>query len=252
MNKWPFEQSTYKQYQNTFLASVLVEMAFPPVQDKVIDSCSDAWGKYVEAMFGMKPIDGIFQRPIVVSRGDKKLSFCFENGRAQVHINGDGYQNFADSVIPHAYKLKQFITDVALRNSLSMVGIRKIDIFQMEPTNKEKVHEGHIRSLCFSKEYADLKENRVELDVEEQKMPGMVKHQWQDREKILTIRSVFLKASKDDGKCQLVLDTEELHKGRVGFDQLDIELKKMNMDLFNAYMWCVSDKVKIIMESGKD
>lgn len=252
MNNLPFGTATYRQFETTFLASVIVGMNFPKVQDAT--SLRESWGKFTWALFSVKPMEGIFEKPIVISRSDNKLGFVFENGRAQVHISGDGYQNFADSVIPHAYKLKQFVTEVVGVKAPTQLGIRKIDVFQIETDNKKTVDEGAVREHFFSADYCELQEGCVNLDEEEKKILGMKKHQWTEGNNQLTLRSAFVKAAETENRYRLILDIDEQHSPQEGvnLDKLDEILKDMNMDLFNAYMWCVSDNVTRIMKNGKE
>ena len=252
MTNLPFEKATYRQFETTFLASVIVGMTFPPVQDAA--SHKEQWGKYTWSLFSVKPLEGIFEKPIVINRSDKKLGFVFEKGRVQVHISGDGYQNYADSVIPHAYKLKQFVTEVAGAEAPTQLGIRKINVFQIETDNSQLVDKESIRRHFFSPVYCDLKEREAILDEEDRKIDGMKKHQWTEGSNQLTLRSAFVKVPGSNNKYRLILDIDEQHSPSEGvnLDKLDETLKEMNTDLFNAFMWCVSDNVIRIMKNGKE
>lgn len=252
MNNLPFGNTDYRQFKNTFLATVLVGMNFPAVQSN--EARKSEWKEYCQALFSLHGIDGIFEKPIVVNREDQKLKFLFGSNLAQVLISGDGYRNFADTVIPHAFKLKQFVTDVAGCQKPSLVGIRKIDIFQIEGITGKSFDEAQVRRHFFSGDYLGLEDGKTQLDENEQKMPNMIKHIWTEGDNTLTVRSVFMKAKGKDNLYQLVLDSEEHYSPQGGIDlsRLDEILKDINKDLYNAYMWCVSDKVKNIMEKGKE
>lgn len=252
MNNLPFGNTDYRQFKNTFLATVLVGMDFPVVHSN--DTRKKEWKEFCQALFSLSGIDGIFEKPIVINRDDQKLKFLFSNNLAQVLISGDSYRNFADTVIPHAFKLKQFVTRVADCERPSLIGIRKIDIFQIEGMPGMTFDEAQVRSHFFSADYIGLKEGKVALDESEQKMPNMIKHIWTEGDNTLTLRSVFMMVQGKDNLYQLVFDSEEhyLPIGGVDLSQLDEILKGMNKDLYNAYMWCVSDKVKNIMEKGKE
>lgn len=252
MNNLPFGNTDYRQFKNTFLATVLVGMNFPAVQSS--DTRKKEWKEYCQALFSLNGIDGIFEKPIVINRDDQKLKFLFGNNLAQVLISGDGYRNFADTVIPHAFKLKQFVTGVAGLERPLLLGIRKIDIFQIEGIPGMSFDETQVRSHFFSADYLGLEGGKAALDENEQQMPNMVKHVWTEGDNVLTVRSVFMKAQGKDNLYQLVFDSEEHYspKGGVDLSKLDDILKGINKDLYNAYMWCVSDKVKNIMEKGKE
>lgn len=252
MNNLPFGTAEYRQFGTTFLASVILEINFPPVQDA--DSRKEQWGKFTKELFSVKPMEGIFEKPITINRSDKKLGYIFDKGRVQVLISGDSYQNYSDSVIPHAYKLKQFVTDVAGEKVPTQLGIRKIDMFQIEIDNTKPVDEALIRGHFFSKKYCELKEGRVELNVEERTIPGMIKHQWKEDANLLTLRSAFVKVPNTGNRYRLILDIDEQYTpaNGVNLDKLDETLKEMNTDLYNAFIWCVSNKVINIMKQGKE
>ena len=252
MDNLPFGIAEYRQFETTFLASVIVGMNFPSVQDA--SSRKKQWEDFTWALFSVKPMEGIFEKPIVINRSDNKLSFVFEKGRVQVHISGDGYQNFADSVIPHAYKLKQFVTEVAGVKSPTQLGIRKIDVFQIETDRTKKVDEDAIRSHFFSSAYCSLNEGAAALDEDEKRINGIKKNQWTEEDNQLTLRSAFVKVPNTENRYRLILDIDEQHSpvNGVKLDKLDETLKEMNMDLFNAFMWCVSRDVKNIMRQGKE
>lgn len=253
MENLPFGRPDYRQFQNTFLASVIVGMTYPQVADAA--SHTEQWGRFTRALFSVEPMEGIFQRPLTISRSDNKLGFVFDTWRTQVHISGDGYQNFADSVIPHAYKLKEFVTEVAGCQNPLQVGIRKIDIFQIKAEKGKTVDEKALRNHFFSEVYLSQVENKVQLDPEERnQMPGMLKHIWAEASYRLTVRSTFVKLQGVEDMYRIVLDTDEQYtpEGGVNLDKLDEWLKEMNKDLYKAFMWCVSDNVKRIMEKGKE
>lgn len=252
MNCLPFGSAIYRQFQNTFLASVMVGLSYPKVKED--NSHKEKWGNYTRALFSVEPIEGIFTGPIVINRSDKKLVYIFDTDQAQVLISGDGYQSFADSVIPHAYKLKQFVIDVAGCNHPSQISIRKIDIFQIETEKGMAIDEGAVRRHFFSTNYVSYHDQIAELDEEEQKVSGMLKHQWSENDYLFTMRSAFVKVPKTENVYRLILDIDERYtpKEGINFEKLDEELRKMNMDLFNAFIWCVSDNVISIMEKGKE
>lgn len=245
--------ANYRQFQNNFLAKVIVGMVFHPVNN--IESHTDQWNSFVSELFSIPPQDGIFQRPIAINRSDNKLGFVFDKDRAMVLISDDSYQNFADSVIPHAYKLKRFVTEVAEQSQINQLEIRKIDLFQIEAEEGNALEETEVRKHFFSESYLSHTEDAVQPQDEELKFPGIMKHQWNDGEHLLTIRSVFVKLPNPGNKYRLILDTEEQYnppKSSIDLNRLDKELKEMNKDLFNAFMWCVSDRVTSIMEKGKE
>lgn len=253
MKNLPFGEPEYRQFKNTFLASVIVGMTYPQVADPA--SRTEQWGRFTRGLFSVEPMAGIFERPLNINRSDNKLGFVFDTWRTQAHISGDGYQNFADSVIPHAYKLKEFVMEVAGCSNPLQLGIRKIDIFQIKADNGKPVDEGALRNHFFTQEYLSQADNRVELDEEEKRtMPGMLKHVWEEGDFKLTIRSTFVKLQGVDNMYRMILDTDEQYtpSGGVNLDKLDEWLKEMNKDLFKAFMWCVSGNVKTIMKNGKE
>lgn len=252
MNNLPFGTAEYRQFETTFLASVIVGITYPPVQNAA--SRINQWGEFSRALFSVEPLEGIFEKPIFINRNDHKLGYVFEKSRAQVHISGDGYQNYGDSVIPHAYKLKQFVTEVAGVNSPIELGIRKIDVFQIETDGTSIPDEQEIRNHFFSKDYCLLKKETADLTAEDQKIPGLKKHEWIEGANKFTLRSAFVKVKDTSNRYRLVLDIDEQYKpeGRINLEKLDVDLKKMNTDLFNAFMWCVSADVIKIMKNGKE
>lgn len=252
MNNLPFGTENYRQFQNNFLASVLVGMVFSPSHDA--ETNKEQWNLFTQELFSVGPLEGLFQKPIAINRGDHKLSYVFDKTRALVQINDDGYQNFADTVIPHAYKLKRFITEVAGSDVISQLDIRKIDMFQIMSEDGQTVDENDIRKHFFSNKYLTQQESLAQLERDETNFPGMLKHQWRDESYVLTIRSAFIKMPGKGNGYRLILDTEEHYEpdDKIKLDGLDKELIKMNKDLFNAFMWCISDKVVSIMEKGKE
>lgn len=253
MKNLPFDSADYRQFQNTFLASTVVGMTFPLVEDANLHL--EQWEKFTRALFSVSPMDGLFKKAIVVNRSDNRLAFIFDNGRIQAHISGDGYRSFADSVIPHAYKLKDFVTDVVGRNTINQLGIRKIDVFQIETGKGKSPVEAEVRKHFFSQKYLSLTgSNRVGLEGDESQMPNMIKQRWTEDAHQLNLRTVFLKAPEAENRYRLILDIDEQYNPDGGIDlgNLDVELKKMNMDLFNVFMGCISENVIKIMENGKE
>lgn len=252
MNNLPFEQADYRQFQNTFLASTVVEMTFKPVElDKLY---TVEWNKFTRALFSMDSIDGLFQKTIIVNRSDNRITFIFDKDRVQVKISGDGYRNYSDSLLPYAYKLKEFINDVVNIDKAVKLSVRKIDIFQIDTEKDTPSLEADVRGHFLSEKYLKLKDNRMDLDGDELEMPNMVKHHWVEDAYQLTLRSVFLSVPNKSKSYRLILDAEEQYAPVEGLElvNLDIELKKMNSDLFNVFIGCISDNVIKIMENGNE
>ena len=248
MKELPFGIAVYKQYKTTFLASVIVGLEYPKVQDT--ESHRDQWGIYTRTMFNIPQLDGIFQKQLMINSNDGRLSYVFNDSRTMVRIAGNGYQNFADTVIPQSYKLRQFVSDVVGSDKATSLVIRKVDVFQIEADIDKIGGEEGVRRHFFSPAFISLERPKAELDEEEKKMQGMIKYQWIEEDNTLTVRSVFLGVNNSKNKYRLILDIEEIYSPSQVFElnQMESKLKEMNSDLYNAFMWCVSDNVKKIME----
>ena len=248
MKELPFGAAVYKQYKTTFLASVIVGLKYSKVQDA--ESHKEQWDVYTRTMFNIPPLGGIFQKQLMINSNDERLSYVFNDFQTMVRIAGNGYQNFADTVIPQSYKLKQFVSDVVGSNKATSLGIRKVDVFQIEADINKIGGEDSVRRYFFSPEFINLDKPKAELNEEERKMSNMIKYQWTEDDNTLTVRSVFLKDKNAENKYRLILDIDGQYTPIQGFelDQMEKILKEVNMDLYNAFMWCVNDNVKIIME----
>ena len=71
MKNLPFDSADYRQFQNTFLASTVVGMTFPLVEDANLHL--EQWEKFTRALFSVSPMDGLFKKAIVVNRSDNRL-----------------------------------------------------------------------------------------------------------------------------------------------------------------------------------
>lgn len=248
MKELPFGTAVYKQYKTTFLSSVIVGLKYPKVQNA--ESHKDQWDVYTRTMFNIPPLDGLFQKRLMINSNDGRLSYVFNDFQAMVRIAGNGYQNFADTVIPQSYKLKQFVSDVVDSDKATSLGIRKVDVFQIEADINKIGGENGVRRYFFSPEYISFDEPKAELNDDEKKMSNMIKYQWVEDENTLMVRSVFLRDKNAENKYRLILDIDEQYTPFQGFElnQMEKILKEMNMDLYNAFMWCVNENVKKIME----
>lgn len=255
MNNLIFGEHPYKKFANTFLAKVLIVFKFGPATQ--MDFFDERMDKYSMESFGIAGPKGTISDTVRLASTDGRIVFQFSNDFASVEIAGIAYESFFNSIIPQAFKLKSYVKDVIGVERINTVSIRKLNIWQFE--NKKTVNAVDVKSVqdyVFSDDFNQL-ENNVELNEDEKKLDYFKKHRWEDNRNLLELRTAFMEmasSTKDKLIYGLVLDSERVESPIKGIlcEEIETVLKNMNMDLYNAYMWSISEPIKNIMNIGKE
>lgn len=254
MNNLIFGDYPYKKFSNTFLTKVLIVFRFDPLaQPEGFDERMDKFSMESFGIPGPKEMTDTLQ----LSSTDGKIVFYFSVDFVSVEIAGDIYDSFSNSIIPQAFKLKSFVKDVIGQERIKTISIRKLNIWQFENKKKAEVIDVEsIRNYVFTDHFNQLNMN-VDLSDDEKNIDYFKKHRWSEDGNVLELRTAFVEmdnSSKEKHIYGLILDSERMVEEPNGITCEDIEsvLKSIDMDLYNAYMWCVSDSIKNIMNTGKE
>lgn len=255
MNNLIFGEYPYQKFSNTFLTKVLVVFGFEPTAFP--EGFDDRMNKFSMEAFGIPGPTDILTKGVRLTSSDGCLFFNFTNNYVSVEILGKSYDSFSNSIIPQAFKLRSFVEDVIKKDTLRYVSIRKLNTWQFEkPKNANAFEEDAIRKFVFSSGFNQLEVN-ADLSKEEQQIEHFKKHRWEDGNSLLELRTAFLEMSSSNTSKHiygLVLDSErkEYNPNGIQCVVVDSILKEVNKDLYNAYMWSVSDAIKNIMSTGKE
>ena len=254
MNISDFGTHKYRKYDYNFLNKVIVSFAFErPDNNTDIDERMESFSI---SQFGVQPPKGFFEVGTSLRRSDGHVAFLFGHQQASVEIEGDEYSSFADTVIPLAYKLKMYVSEVVGIDIIKSASIRKVNLWQFEyDKNVSEFDSDLARKIIFSDNYNDLTSN-VDIKTKEV-FRDQKTHRWNENDNWLEIRSGFMDLGTDEkslSSIALFLDSEgfeTLTKG-IKIQEVDDVLKSINTHLYNSYMWCVNEKVQKIMEEGKE
>lgn len=255
MNNLIFGECPHKKFSNTFLTKVLVELGFDPLNN--FEGLDVSMDKYSLDIFGIPGPKNFPSNAVRLSTTDGMYAFQFSKEHTSVEISGKVYESFYDTIIPQVFKLKSFVKDVINKDVITTISIRKLNIWQFENSKEAKDSDvDSLRNYVFSKDFNQLPTN-VTLTEEEQNIAYFKKYRWQEDNGTLELCTTFqelIGSSSEKHMYGLILDSKRIERVDSGIPCKDIEsiLKNINMDLYNAYMWSVSESIKRIMETGKE
>lgn len=254
MNICDFPTYPHRIYDYTFLNRVIVSFSF--VQPDNTIGIDERMKEFSSSLFGVQSPNAFFENGTRLNSSDGRISFSFTKQSASVDIDGDGYKSFGDTIIPLAYKLRVYVNDVAGIDLLHSISIRKINFWQFEyDKNVQKFDTNKAREIIFSRNYNDLKMNsEVKAD---ESIVDFKHNKWSENNCWFELRSGFVNLEtdgKEKNSYGLFLDSEGFESPIDGIKTqvIDDVLKSINKNLYNAYMWCISEKVRTIMEKGKE
>lgn len=244
----PFEHVSYQRYKNTFLNTVMLVLSYPQVSDDDHDFY-DRFKEYVKSFFGIDVPEGEFKDGAAINKGDGSISINFTRNQVNIIMSGQKYETFTQSMLPNVFNLRSFFKNVAKTDKVDSIVLRKINIWNFKNEKNVEITGSGTRAAVFSKCLLEALSNENLTD-KEAEMPDMQKCEWNDDNESLTIRSAFNKTDQKDGFSQLMLDTEYFISKDEGFKLDDIanDLLHYNSTLYQAYHWCVNDKVKNLMK----
>lgn len=254
MNISDFGTYDYRIYDYTFLNNVVVTFSFTRPQTE--DGINERMKSFSSTHFDIQSPEGFFEHGLSFNRSDKQLSFSFTKDFASFNIDGGAYKSFADSIIPFAFKLRLYVKEVIGLDRVTKVSIRKVNLWQFEYDKSVQTFDTNkARKIIFSQHFNELnvKDDIITID----SIIDFKHNQWTENCRSLELKSGFvdLEADEMDKKSYgLFLDSEgsECPQNGVKIQDIDEVLQSINSNLYNAYMWCISDKVKTIMEKGKE
>jgi len=249
-----FGTYTYRKFDYTFLNRVIVTFSFAEPENK--NGIDERMKEFSSSQFGIQSPNAFFENGTRLNRSDGRISFSFTKQSASVDIDGEVYKSFGDTIIPLAYKLRVYVNDVVGANQLQSISIRKINLWQFEyDKNVLNFDTNKAREIIFSSSYNALK---INTDIQaDELIRDLRQSKWSDDNSWIKLRSGFVNSetdAKEKKSYGLFLDSEGFESPVDGIktQEIDDELKTINTNLYNAYMWCISEKVRTIMEKGKE
>lgn len=243
----PFEHVSYQRYKNTFLNTVMLILPYPQVSNDD-HGFYNRFKDYVKSFFGIDLPEGEFKEGAALNKGDGSISINFTKDQVNIIMSGQKYETFTQSMLPNVFNLRSFFKNVVKIDKIERITLRKINVWNFKNEKNVEVTGSGTRAAVFSTSLLEAlsKDNLTDQEAE---MPDMMKCEWNDDNESLTIRSAFNKTDEKDGFSQLILDTEYCVSKHDGFKLEDIanELLHYNSTLYQAYHWCVNDKVKNLM-----
>ncbi|MCQ2360942.1 MAG: TIGR04255 family protein [Paludibacteraceae bacterium] len=238
-----------REYKNTFLQNVLVEIDFKEWNLIDREDVSRKWNEFVVSNFNNSnetnlSVD-LLEKPIRVSRKDGFCSFFFSRSVVSAVVGAKDYRTFVDSVIPQIYKLSKFLTDVISINEVTRLSLRKINIWQFKSKDTSPIQSEEVRKILFSNALITHEESEV-LNEEERNIGDMHKYEWEDGDKKAIVKTFFI-SPKQTGVFAQILDSELQMTKSIQIDQVQDNFIELNNILYNLYHWCVSESVIDIM-----
>lgn len=249
MNNLPFESTALQHYENTFLQRVAVVFSYPELKkENVSDDFSVEFRKFLSVNFGLQIGDeqenAFWNDSIRLTRNDESMVWMLGSSQIMVMLGTKDYQTFVDSVLPAVYKMRKFVEKVLGQNAVTELRIRKINIWQFETDNNNKLTFDKIRSSVLSTDLLNLKTNTY-LEESEKPLQNFKKILYKDGNDELYLRHFVNTINK---ATLLYLDTERVHIESVHLDKIEDALMEMNKELYDAYHWCVSPQIIEIMK----
>lgn len=246
----PFVCTDYRKYKHSFLNQAMVALSFDAVEAD--DNKEKAWRDYVRATFGANSEKSVFEVPVVLSSNESLLSFMFSNNQVAVRMGGNGYKNFADTVVPQVYKMRQFIEKVIGSDAkITKARIFKVNLWQVEcPTDIMQV-SSDIRQKLFSKAYNSYEETENDSASNISPMIDGKNNVWKNEDEVFSIHTGWVKVKDKKNLYRMLFHSEyEVNfRSALALNEVDSQLGDMNYILFNAFEWTVSDMVKQIMNN---
>lgn len=259
MYNTPFKQAQYQKFNNTFLNKVVITFGLEEYLKD--DSVTERMSVFSTEEFGVTPPSKEFNTAVYGNQ-DGSIIFKFLNKFVSVEIEGTKYNNFADTVISLSYKLRRYVEFVLKTNKIRYASIQKINLWQFrKEASAPEIDVDAVKKYVFSKEFNSLSSNE-KLSKEEEEIDYFIKHRWKDEtcsDDYFELRTCFIKIDEKDINTKqniygLILDSiaKNTNNGNgIEIEKIDTFLRDINTQLYNAYMWCVTDDVKNIMVNGK-
>lgn len=246
----PFGCTEYKKYKHSFLHQAMVSLSFDAVEaDEVKEN---AWRDYVRTTFGTNSEKSFLTLPVMLTNNDGTLSFLFSKDQVAVRIGGNGYKNFADTIVPQVYKMRRFIEKVIGVNAkITKARIFKVNIWQLESNTSIEQVSADVRKQLFSKAYNACEASAVDVQANATQMIDDKTNIWKNDDEIFTIHTGWVKVKDTPNLYRMLLHSEYEVNMRepLALNDIDTNLGEMNYTLFNAFEWTVGDMVKGIMNN---
>lgn len=247
--EFPFAFVPHKQYNNTFLQSVLLEFNFKPISNSDKDSdFRSRLENYLYSTFGLKLQENtealFWKEGISISRKDNISRWVFSNGCVIANIGVKDYVSFVDSILPQAFKMRTFLLKVMQIDKVEDLHVRKINVWQFHTNNGKDFKVEDIRKSVFSNNLLREKTN-CELDEYEKSIQNFKKIKFTSNSYDVLIRHLY---KRNSTFFSLFLDTESILKDKIEINNIENKLIELNDILFNTFHWCVNKPIISIME----
>lgn len=244
----PFGEVPYKKYKRSFLQHVIVVLRFDKISST--NAIQKEWANFCASNFGPSSVENPLDNPVQITSKDGSLSFAFSNGMVGTKINARAYSNFADTIIPQVFKLRLFLEKVVGSDTMiKEIMIRKVNVWQIDTNEDFNQIVNNLNETFFSQRYLTYNENVDHSSENEDFLINNRKHIWSDALNTFIVSSGWIKDKEYANIYRLLLRTEYVKKTVNGVKLSDVEASmiSMNTELFNAFEWIVSDKVKEMM-----
>lgn len=247
---FPFNGIEYKVYSKTFLRKVLVGITYTVDTDTLRDEkLQDRIGSFLKQRFELDlgPVD-LDTQLVNLTNDELGVRYLLSKEYSSFIIDTKDYKSFQESVFPYISNLTFFARDVLGVRDFKSCFVRKLNVFSLEKTGDESEGYENTQSIVFSSSFLetpseDIDDHSSEYEIEKQLS-------WNSQELSVTTR--YKHDQPDIQHIQHLLDIEVVNSPAISqtierLEEPDV-WKQMNQVLFNAFHWCVSDRIIRVME----
>lgn len=250
-----FSKAEHIHHNKTFLLDIVIEYNFEPVaEDGDLDN---RFKEFLHNSFGINTEGLSFVGgEHSLRKDDGSLSFYFSNGRVATKIGGQAYFNFIETARPTIYKIREFLEQVLDLKTLENIKIKKTNCWPFineAPSLNDKKIRDDLRLFVFSEQ---LQES-LKADKDE-KATGLIEdlktYSFSNDDFSIKLRSyTALHKGNDDiqkNYINLFLDIigTLATNGGIKIDDIEDETTSLNNEIYNCFQWCISDKIREIMD----
>lgn len=239
-------------YQETASCTELREQ-FKKLFSDIMPKAEEANGAKFELNNGTFVQDNRYDaKQLVLRSSDMQKSFTLTNDSCVYDVSGSMYKN-SEELNSHIKKASSFLETCGIRDFTNIV-LRKQNILQFNIQSNDQ------RPAPLFGPLTQIISNRLLLsfgsleDISNYTRQSMQTMQLEDSGYQLTLRYGYQIINKEDnGKKAdglIILDIEMSHRN-VKIENLESELHKFHTELYNAFIWSLSDNAIRILKNGQ-
>ena len=247
---FPFKSVEYKIYSKTFLRKVLVGVTYT-VDASVLkdDKTQERLDVFLKQKFELNPSPAdLDTHSVSIYNEELGVRYFFTKEYSALILDAKDYRSFFESVSPHISNVILFVREVLGLRDLKTCFIRKLNVFSLENTEDNKNGDLRTQDVVFSKNFLEKPSDEIDNISSEY---GIEKELvWTNQE--LSVKARYKHEQTDSQRIQHFLDIEVVNSPALmlsieGLEDQDI-WKQMNQISFDAFHWCVSQKILEVME----